>query len=86
MRNIRTLLRRPRVSRPVVVLVAAIVGLGGLGGAAGALFGGLGAASQGMHLEEGRHHDARVGPFGSGLERDGADGDGVLIPGQGSSR
>ena len=47
MRNIRTLLRRPRwLSRPVAVLVAVVVGLGGLGGATGAVVGELGAGGR----------------------------------------
>ena len=79
MRNIRTLLRRPRwLSRPVAVLVAVVVGLGGLGGATGALLGGLG-GGPGMHQDrgqpgEGRHHDARVGDVENGVDGDGVDG------------
>ena len=75
MRNIRTLLRRPRwLSRPVAVLVAVVVGLGGLGGATGALLGGLG-GGPGMHQDrgrpdEGRHHGPRVGDLGNGVDGD----------------
>ena len=53
-------LRRPRrLSRPVAVVVAAVVGLGGLGGAAGALLGELSGAGAGVHRSDGRHHDDR---------------------------
>ena len=87
MRNIRTLLRRPRwLSRPAAVLIAVVVGLGGLGGAAGALLGELGGAGSEMHLDEGRHHDIRFGRGGD--DRDGDDGAGVGVggPGSGSPR
>jgi hypothetical protein len=51
-------LRRPRrLSRPVAVVAAAVVGLGGLGGAAGALLGELSGA--GVHRSDGRQHDDR---------------------------
>ncbi len=91
MRNIRALLRRPRwLCRPVAVLVAVVVGLSGLGGATGALLGELG-GGPGMHQDRGqpgggqpgggRHHDARVGDLGNGVDADG-DGDGG-VPGPG---
>lgn len=75
MRNLRALLRRPRwLSRPVAVLVAVVIGLGGLGGATGALLGELG-GGPGMHQDggrpgEGRHHDARDGDHGNGVDDD----------------
>ena len=87
MRNIRALLRRPRwLRRPVAVLVAVVVGLGGLGGATGALLGELG-GGPGMHQDRGqpgreRHHDARVGDLGNGVDGDGDDG----VPGPGPVR
>jgi hypothetical protein len=67
------------------VLVAVVVGLSGLGGATGALLGELG-GGPGMHQDrgqpgEGRHHGARVGDLGNGVDADG-DGDGG-VPGPG---
>ena len=61
------------------MLVAVVVGLGGLGGATGALLGELG-GGPGMHQDRGqpgggqgrgRHHDARVGDLGNGVDGDG---------------
>jgi hypothetical protein len=61
----RISLRRPRwLTRPVAVLIAAVVGLGGLGGAAGMALGGLGAAVSAHDAGEwhGHHHDEGPGP------------------------
>ena len=55
--------RRPRLSRPVMVLTALVVGLGGLGAATGAVLGELGAASSTAHHQVGHgHHDDDDGP------------------------
>ena len=55
--------RRPRLSRPVVVLTALVVGLGGVGAAAGAVLGELGSASSAPHHQFGHgHHDDDDGP------------------------
>jgi hypothetical protein len=64
--NVRRFL--PRLSRPVAVIAAVVVGLGGLGGATGAVLGGLGAVGA-VHGEH--HHDRFGGP-----DRFGTDGDG----------